>query len=110
VTAVFARACRLGLEGIVSKRRDLGYRSGRSAAWLKVRTPGLGPQGPIEPEVVRSARRFSAKSLYPTHKKEGRTRDDATQRGHSGPSTWTSSRCALVVCSAKVPLAWGYAG
>jgi len=35
---VFAHACRLGLEGIVSKRRDLGYRSGRSAAWLKIRT------------------------------------------------------------------------
>jgi ATP-dependent DNA ligase len=27
---VFAHACKLGLEGIVSKRRDSGYRSGRS--------------------------------------------------------------------------------
>ncbi len=36
---MFAHACRLGLEGIVSKRRDLGYRSGRSAAWLKIRNP-----------------------------------------------------------------------
>jgi len=36
---VFDHACRLGLEGIVSKRRDLGYRSGRSAAWLKIKNP-----------------------------------------------------------------------
>ncbi len=33
----FAAACRLGLEGIVSKRRDAPYRSGRSAAWTKVK-------------------------------------------------------------------------
>jgi bifunctional non-homologous end joining protein LigD len=26
---VFAHACRMGLEGIVSKRRDLPYRSGK---------------------------------------------------------------------------------
>lgn len=36
---MFDHACRLGLEGIVSKRRDLPYRSGRSAAWLKIRNP-----------------------------------------------------------------------
>jgi bifunctional non-homologous end joining protein LigD len=33
--ALFRHACRLGLEGIVSKRRDSPYRSGRSQAWLK---------------------------------------------------------------------------
>jgi bifunctional non-homologous end joining protein LigD len=36
---VFAHACKLGLEGIVSKRRDLPYRSGRSRYWVKVRNP-----------------------------------------------------------------------
>jgi ATP-dependent DNA ligase len=36
---VFAHACRMGLEGIVSKRRDHGYRSGPSKAWLKVKNP-----------------------------------------------------------------------
>jgi bifunctional non-homologous end joining protein LigD len=30
-------ACRLGLEGIVSKRRDAPYRSDRSGAWVKVK-------------------------------------------------------------------------
>ena len=34
---VFAHACRLGLEGIVSKRKDSPYRSGRSADWLKTK-------------------------------------------------------------------------
>jgi bifunctional non-homologous end joining protein LigD len=36
---VFAHACKLGLEGIVSKRRDAPYRGGRSKAWLKVKNP-----------------------------------------------------------------------
>ncbi|MBB4067190.1 DNA ligase D [Gellertiella hungarica] len=34
---VLAHACRLGLEGIVSKRADLPYRSGRSRSWLKAK-------------------------------------------------------------------------
>jgi ATP-dependent DNA ligase len=37
--AMFAHACRMGLEGIVSKRRDKAYRSGRCATWLKVLNP-----------------------------------------------------------------------
>jgi bifunctional non-homologous end joining protein LigD len=36
---VFDHACRMGLEGIVSKRRDHPYRSGRSKTWLKVKNP-----------------------------------------------------------------------
>lgn len=32
----YTQACRAGLEGIVSKRGDSGYRSGRSKQWLKV--------------------------------------------------------------------------
>jgi ATP-dependent DNA ligase len=34
---VFRHACRLGLEGIVSKRKDSAYRSGRSPDWLKMK-------------------------------------------------------------------------
>ena len=36
---VFRHACQLGLEGIVSKRKDLRYRSGRSPDWLKFKNP-----------------------------------------------------------------------
>jgi bifunctional non-homologous end joining protein LigD len=34
---LFERAGRLGLEGIVSKRRDAPYRSGRVKEWLKIK-------------------------------------------------------------------------
>jgi ATP-dependent DNA ligase len=37
--AIFQAACRMGLEGIVSKRRDRPYRSGRSKDWLKIKNP-----------------------------------------------------------------------
>jgi ATP-dependent DNA ligase len=33
----FHHACALGLEGIVSKRRDAPYRSGRWPDWIKVK-------------------------------------------------------------------------
>jgi bifunctional non-homologous end joining protein LigD len=36
---VFRHACKLGLEEIVSKRKDSLYRSGRSPDWLKSRNP-----------------------------------------------------------------------
>jgi bifunctional non-homologous end joining protein LigD len=34
---VFAHASKMGLEGIVSKRRDSSYRSSRSPDWLKMK-------------------------------------------------------------------------
>lgn len=34
---VFAEACRLGAEGVLSKRRDRPYRSGRHGDWLKLK-------------------------------------------------------------------------
>ena len=34
---VFAKACELGLEGIVSKRAGSLYKSGRSRNWLKTK-------------------------------------------------------------------------
>src|SRR6202021_2580409 len=36
---VFHHACMLGLEGIVSKRKDSQYRSGRSPHWIKSKNP-----------------------------------------------------------------------
>jgi len=36
---VFEHACRMGLEGIVSKRKGSPYRSGRSLDWLKAKNP-----------------------------------------------------------------------
>ena len=36
---VFREACKLGCEGIVSKRLGSPYRSGHSAHWVKVKNP-----------------------------------------------------------------------
>jgi bifunctional non-homologous end joining protein LigD len=36
---VFQHACRMGLEGIVAKRVDSRYRSGRSPDWVKIKNP-----------------------------------------------------------------------
>jgi hypothetical protein len=41
-------ACKLGLEGIVSKRKDSRYRSGRSPYWIKSKNPSA-------PAVLREA-------------------------------------------------------
>jgi bifunctional non-homologous end joining protein LigD len=36
---IFRHACKLGLEGIVSKRLGSPYRSGRSRDWIKSKNP-----------------------------------------------------------------------
>jgi bifunctional non-homologous end joining protein LigD len=36
---IFRQACRMGLEGIVSKKLSAPYRSGRSTEWLKIKNP-----------------------------------------------------------------------
>jgi ATP-dependent DNA ligase len=36
---LLAECARLGLEGIVAKRRDAPYRSGTRSGWIKVKTP-----------------------------------------------------------------------
>jgi bifunctional non-homologous end joining protein LigD len=36
---VFRHACKMGLEGIVSKRLAAPYRSGPSRDWIKVKNP-----------------------------------------------------------------------
>ena len=36
---VFRQACVMGLEGIVAKRRDSRYHSGRCRDWIKIKNP-----------------------------------------------------------------------
>jgi bifunctional non-homologous end joining protein LigD len=51
--AIFAHACKLGAEGIVSKHRKRPYRSGPSKVWLETKNPAApginrrkkGPRG-----------------------------------------------------------------
>jgi bifunctional non-homologous end joining protein LigD len=49
---VFRHACRMGLEGIVSKRKDSAYRSGHSPDWLKMKNAN-GPAVQREEEEER---------------------------------------------------------
>jgi bifunctional non-homologous end joining protein LigD len=56
--AFFAQACRMGIEGVIAKREDAPYRSGRSRDWLKVKCISrqeLVIGGWTDPEGARSA-------------------------------------------------------
>ena len=39
VTIQLSAACKLGLEGIVSKKLNAPYKSGPSKVWLKIKNP-----------------------------------------------------------------------
>jgi bifunctional non-homologous end joining protein LigD len=43
--AMFRHACAMGLEGIVSKRVDGRYKSGRCTTWVKVKNPAYERRG-----------------------------------------------------------------
>jgi bifunctional non-homologous end joining protein LigD len=45
---IFKAACMLGHEGIVAKRKDLPYESGRSKRWLKIKNPNAPAARRIE--------------------------------------------------------------
>jgi bifunctional non-homologous end joining protein LigD len=59
---VFAHACKLGLEGIVSKRKDSVYRSGRSPDCLKMKN-SEAPAVKRDEEWGRGRRCHNANSL-----------------------------------------------
>jgi len=84
----FAHACRLGLTGIVSKRRDAPYRAGRSSEWRHVKCRASKPsaragrqrpakvdakvderasQGHKEPAVAGVRLTHADRILYPPH-------------------------------------------
>jgi ATP-dependent DNA ligase len=78
--SVFARACRLGLEGIVSKRKNSRYRTARSPDWLKAKNPA-------SEAVAGSARRVETmiqKRFAASHRHE---------EGHrpTRPSSWLAA-------------------
>lgn len=53
---VLAHACKLGLEGIVSKRTDAAYRSGRCDDWVKTKCPAWKAANRQRFEKMRGAR------------------------------------------------------
>jgi ATP-dependent DNA ligase len=69
---LYKRAFRMGLEGVVSKRADAPYRSGRTEAWVKVKcwkrdrfvVVGFVPDGAGGLAKLRLARREGRKLIY----------------------------------------------
>ena len=87
---VFAHACKLGLEGIVSKRKDSAYRSGRSPDWLKMKNadaPAVKREAEEDwgklPALIRSGVNARAKM--------GRPKERAAQGSGSVDQDWVLS-------------------
>jgi hypothetical protein len=70
---VFREACRLGCEGIVSKRLGSPYRSGRSAHWVKVKNP-KAPGAKREARSGRDLWRTSQSEMEPNYETSTRAR------------------------------------
>ena len=93
--AIFRHACALGLEGIVSKRRDSRYRSGRSLTWLKIknRGPTMLPSVPWRPRTMSAVATGLGAQICSTAQLAGvtalRCYDAATHR------VWATQRCCL---------------
>ncbi len=52
---MFAEACRLGLEGIVSKWRDAPYKAGRADSWVKTKCPSSISRGTTSESPIGSS-------------------------------------------------------
>jgi bifunctional non-homologous end joining protein LigD len=107
--AMFAQACTLGLEGIVSKRADAPYRSGRGRNWLKIKCG-------LEQEFVIIGWRPSSKAGRPFSSLLLAVRDDGVLRyagrvgsGYSGAGLAALSR-RLKALARKTPPVDGVPG
>jgi bifunctional non-homologous end joining protein LigD len=60
---LFRHACKMGLEGIVSKRLGSIYRSGRSKDWLKFKSPDAPA---VKREAERTGQNESARAVGST--------------------------------------------
>jgi hypothetical protein len=108
---VFRHACKLGLEGIMSKRLAAPYLSGPSRDWVKSRTGQLGGGAPsggtmvndrrfpppwsadkIPGGVTPTAKRSRTSILVTTKTKHGRRRFPRKTRHAASPSTWCDCR------------------
>jgi bifunctional non-homologous end joining protein LigD len=65
---VFQHACKMGAEGIVSKRLGSRYRSGRSLEWLKFKNPAApAVRREVEEDWGRSGGDENPHALWPSH-------------------------------------------
>ena len=96
---VFDHVCRMGLEGIVSKRTDAPYRSGPSKVWLKSKNPASeAVRREREEEWYTSLARPSSMLLLCifSFSSSGTTRTVG-----DGGSRWRPA--SVINCSGKIP-------
>jgi len=74
--AMFRHACAMGLEGIVSKRPDSRYKSGRCLSWVKVKNPDMSG-GDRRREVVGDCDLLSANRRAGTQRASQSSRSKA---------------------------------
>ena len=92
---VFQHACKMGLEGIVSKRLGSRYRSGRSPDWLKFKNPDA-------PAVKREAEEDWGASLFGFAAFASRSNSIlVTSACSSAIRLWRYSRSSSVSCVAS---------
>ena len=84
---VFEHVCRMGLEGIVSKRVDAPYRSGPSRTWLKSKNP--------ESAAVRREREEEWRSNFISFLDQGPTIGCQLDREYFAASTARSTSPAV---------------
>jgi bifunctional non-homologous end joining protein LigD len=53
---LFGAACKLGFEGIVSKRLDRAYGAGKTKHWIKVKNPAHPAYGRVRDKLLQSSR------------------------------------------------------
>lgn len=70
---IFEKACALGLEGIIAKRADSPYRSGRTKTWLKIKC-GMGQEFVVLGWTPSSVRGRAFASLLLGYYKAGKLR------------------------------------
>src|SRR5262249_4744466 len=86
---VFAHACKMGLEGVVSKRKDSMYRSGRSPDWLKMKNPNA-------PAVKREAEEDWGRKRW--RGRYGRIYPSAWIPGHpTAKASWSTSQASRTI-------------
>ena len=92
----FRQACRLSLEGVVSKRRDRPYEPGRGRSWLKVKCiqeQEFVVGGFTEPKGTRTG--LGALLLGVNGEEAGSRTSGRSAPGSRGPSPGTSASASI---------------
>jgi hypothetical protein len=97
---VFRHACKFGLEGIVSKRKDSAYRSGRSPDWLKMKNSAAPA---VKREEEEWARRNGGDGQEPDHDLRSEDRRHVPRLSSGRPRALISSAASSNLKAQHLP-------